>query len=82
MDNTFDKTNALLRGILNKEITVAQLEGINCSNICATLLPVKTVGVQGDCRSYQYVAGLSGERDWQKLFLLARIIPQVIYTKC
>lgn len=27
----------------------------------ATLMPIKSVGVQGDCRSYSYVVGLSEE---------------------
>ena len=44
------------------------------------MLPVKTVGVQGDSRSYQYAVGLSGEKDWKKLFLLARAIPQICHN--
>jgi hypothetical protein len=91
----------VLQWILNKiSVTVEisedhqkvrdQLQGIDFSGIDATLLPVKTVGVQGkksekkvrireigDSRSYQYVVGLSGTKNWDLLFRLARIIPQV-----
>lgn len=45
----------------------------------ATLLPVRTVGVQGDGRTYSYLAALSGEDNWEKLFTLARKIPQHIH---
>jgi GMP synthase (glutamine-hydrolysing) len=60
--------------------TMLQLETLHLDDINATLLPVKTVGVQGDSRSYQYVVGLSGERNWKTLFALARAIPQVSAT--
>lgn len=49
------------------------------SEIKATLLPVQTVGVQGDGRSYSYLAGLSGKRDWEKLFSIAQEIPKKIH---
>lgn len=47
--------------------------------IAATLLPIRSVGVQGDCRSYSYVAGLSSESDpdWQDLMFLAKLIPRI-----
>ncbi|XP_063243087.1 GMP synthase [glutamine-hydrolyzing] isoform X2 [Bacillus rossius redtenbacheri] len=47
--------------------------------LAATLLPVRSVGVQGDCRSYSYVVGLSSEKepDWADLLFLARLIPRV-----
>ena len=41
----------------------------------AHLLPVRTVGVQGDGRSYKYLVGLEGPADWDTLFKLAASIP-------
>jgi GMP synthase (glutamine-hydrolysing) len=41
----------------------------------ASLLPVRTVGVQGDGRSYKYLAGISGPPDWERLSVLAGLIP-------
>jgi len=44
------------------------------------LLPIKSVGVQGDGRSYSYVAGItSSSLDWPKFFELAKDIPKVIH---
>ncbi len=51
------------------------IEGIN-----ATLLPIKTVGVQGDGRTYSYLAGLSGEKNWDDLFFLAQWIPKICHN--
>ncbi|XP_005109065.1 GMP synthase [glutamine-hydrolyzing] [Aplysia californica] len=46
------------------------------------LLPIKSVGVQGDCRTYSYVAALSSEEDpnWEDMMLLAKIIPRVCHN--
>ncbi len=41
----------------------------------AHLLPVRTVGVQGDGRSYKYLVGLEGKPDWVRLYELAATIP-------
>ncbi|XP_060565730.1 GMP synthase [glutamine-hydrolyzing]-like [Ruditapes philippinarum] len=51
----------------------------------ATLLPIKTVGVQGDCRTYSYVAGLSSKTkpadvDWNKIMTLAKLIPRICHN--
>lgn len=49
------------------------------------LLPIRTVGVQGDCRTYSYVASLSSDREpctaseWSDMGRLATIIPRVCH---
>jgi len=45
----------------------------------STLLPIKTVGVQGDCRTYSYVAALSSDDEpcWESLMQFAKIIPKL-----
>lgn len=50
--------------------------------LAATLLPIRTVGVQGDCRTYSYVAGISSERepDWEDMIFLARLIPRICHN--
>lgn len=47
--------------------------------ISATLLPVRTVGVQGDGRTFSYLVGLSGQPDWSQLFTIAKSIPKRIH---
>lgn len=62
-------------------------------NFSATLLPIKSVGVQGDCRSYSYVVGLSEEQSkdsfespvnesmkFDHLIVLAKIIPRICHN--
>ncbi|KAK6034701.1 GMP synthase domain protein [Cooperia oncophora] len=49
----------------------------------ATLLPIKSVGVQGDSRSYSYVAALSSAQQpipWQLLACYANIIPKLLHN--
>uniref|UniRef100_A0A158P6W3 GMP synthase (glutamine-hydrolyzing) n=1 Tax=Angiostrongylus cantonensis TaxID=6313 RepID=A0A158P6W3_ANGCA len=51
--------------------------------ITATLLPIKSVGVQGDSRSYSYVAALSVEDTfipWKLLARYATIIPKLLHN--
>lgn len=52
------------------------------SGYSATLLPVRTVGVQGDGRTYNHVAMVTSscEPDWQVLMLLARTIPRICHN--
>ncbi|XP_034949486.1 GMP synthase [glutamine-hydrolyzing] [Chelonus insularis] len=55
-------------------------------HIAATLLPIRSVGVQGDRRSYSYVVGLSCDEPapenivWEDLMFLARLIPRVCHN--
>lgn len=51
--------------------------------LVSTLLPIKSVGVQGDQRSYSYVVGLSSQEEpteWNDLMILAKIIPRICHN--
>jgi len=61
------------------EETERKLSAFASSEIVPYLLPIRTVGVQGDERSYSYLVGLTGKKDWGKLFRLAREIPKGIH---
>jgi len=43
------------------------------------LLPIKTVGVQGDARTYSYLALLNGKRNWKKIREAAKKIPTEVH---
>eukprot|EP01134_Creolimax_fragrantissima_P007486 CFRG7486T1 len=64
-------------GVMSDEPLTAQV-----GEITATLLPIRTVGVQGDGRTYSYVCALSSSSSivhWTTLFLLAKIIPRLCH---
>ena len=52
----------------------------------ATLLPIRTVGVQGDCRTYSYAVGISCPKEqlsaveWNDLMYFAKLIPRVCHN--
>lgn len=82
MSNSVKKPHTLLNRVKGRTSEQEQQELIKISQtdaLSATLLPIKTVGVQGDCRTYNYVVGLSSDSapNWTNLFTLARIIPRV-----
>jgi GMP synthase (glutamine-hydrolysing) len=57
-----------------------QLGHFSDKHIAADILPIRSVGVQGDGRTYSYVAALSGEQDWHELFERAREIPKSVHA--
>lgn len=63
----FSETNEKLQSFLSRGIEGA-------------LLPVQTVGVQGDERSYSHLAGLSGNSSWNELFSIAREVPKKLHN--
>ncbi|GCC22752.1 GMP synthase [glutamine-hydrolyzing] isoform X1 [Chiloscyllium punctatum] len=60
-----------------KLMQITSLHSLN-----AFLLPIKTVGVQGDCRTYSYVCGLSSKDQphWDSFIFLARLIPRMCHN--
>ncbi len=54
---------------------IAREEGLS-----GCVLPVKTVGVQGDARTYSYLGMLWGERDWTSIRSAAKKIPQQVHS--
>ena len=48
----------------------------------ATLLPITTVGVQGDSRNYSYVVGISSvsDHDWEDVLYFTKIFPRVCHN--
>jgi len=55
---------------------------LHSSGLIATILPFKTVGVQGDGRTYSHPCVLSGPTtpDWNLLLDFARLIPKVCHN--
>ncbi|XP_055302144.1 GMP synthase [glutamine-hydrolyzing] [Sitodiplosis mosellana] len=79
------KNHALLNRVTNATTPAEQaaLEEISKKmKITATLLPIRSVGVQGDSRSYSYVLGLSTEDtpDWKDMLFLAKLIPRILHN--
>lgn len=48
-------------------------------NVRCLLLPIKTVGVQGDGRTYSYAAAINGELEWPNFFEVAKEITRNIH---
>ncbi|KAK3599124.1 hypothetical protein CHS0354_016386 [Potamilus streckersoni] len=86
--NALKTPHALLNRVKNATTDEEQEELVRISqeeSLSSTLLPIKTVGVQGDSRTYSYVAGLSSDKDldkinWQSLMILAKLIPRICHN--
>ncbi|BFF94493.1 GMP synthase [Drosophila madeirensis] len=83
--NKLQKNHALINRVTGATSEVEQKELLRISansTIQATLLPIRSVGVQGDKRSYSYVVGLSTsqEPNWMDLLFLAKIIPRILHN--
>ncbi|XP_031552012.1 GMP synthase [glutamine-hydrolyzing]-like [Actinia tenebrosa] len=79
------KPHSLLRRVKNsttEEERDVLMQITSKFKIIATLLPIKSVGVQGDGRTYSYVVALSSNDhpDWPSLMFMARIIPKVCHN--
>lgn len=84
-DQMLQKNHALLNRVENatSEEERLQLRKVSSKqHLAATVLPIRSVGVQGDCRSYSYVVGISCEKepDWLDLVILSKLIPRVCHN--
>ncbi|CAB3404160.1 unnamed protein product [Caenorhabditis bovis] len=71
--------NRAVNSMTRDEVDAVNIEGVH---IRATLLPIMTVGVQGDCRSYSYVVALSTNArpiPWKMLYTYAGVIPKLFH---
>ncbi|KAL5970118.1 GMP synthase glutamine-hydrolyzing [Taenia solium] len=83
--NYFYFPHALLNKI-NAAINADEQQRLNTMTaggaLAAQILPIRSVGVQGDCRSYSYVCVVSSDKkpDWDSLFFIAQIIPRICHN--
>ncbi|XP_064197576.1 GMP synthase [glutamine-hydrolyzing]-like [Anguilla rostrata] len=71
-----------VKSCLSEEEEETLLQITSLHSLSAFLLPIRTVGVQGDCRSYSYVCGVSSQEapHWDSLLFLARLIPRMCHS--
>lgn len=84
-NNKLQKNHALLNRVAGATSKEEQKELCRISSslkITTTVLPVRSVGVQGDKRSYSYVVGLSTdvEPNWNDMMFLAKLIPRILHN--
>lgn len=83
--NKLQKNHALINRVTGSTSKDEQKELMRISSdspIHATVLPIRSVGVQGDKRSYSYVVGISsdGDPNWSDLLFLAKLIPRILHN--
>ncbi|XP_055386180.1 GMP synthase [glutamine-hydrolyzing] [Condylostylus longicornis] len=83
--NKSQKNHALLTRVSDSTTKEEQQELLRISSnsqIMATVLPIRSVGVQGDKRTYSYVLGLSSETEvnWNDMIFLAKLIPRILHN--
>uniref|UniRef100_A0A2M3Z059 GMP synthase (glutamine-hydrolyzing) n=1 Tax=Anopheles braziliensis TaxID=58242 RepID=A0A2M3Z059_9DIPT len=83
--NKLEKNHALLNRVSGTTTKEEQQQLCRISStikLNATLLPIRTVGVQGDKRSYSYAVGLSSKDtpNWQDMLFLAKLIPRILHN--
>lgn len=88
----FEKTQAILRSLVVKELFVPDFQGVmynfghsyeKVEGFHVALMPIRSVGVQGDGRTYSYVCAITceeGKRNWDSLLMLAKIIPRICHN--
>ncbi|XP_041777515.1 GMP synthase [glutamine-hydrolyzing] isoform X2 [Anopheles merus] len=83
--NKLEKNHALLNRVSGTTTKEDQQQLCRISSnikLNATLLPIRSVGVQGDKRSYSYAVGLSSKDvpNWQDMLFLAKLIPRILHN--
>ncbi|KAL7631627.1 UNVERIFIED_CONTAM: hypothetical protein RMT77_018070 [Armadillidium vulgare] len=83
--NSLQKKHSLLNRIeesTSEEDRETLIRISRSQTLFTTLLPIKSVGVQGDCRTYSYVTCISCDTDpvWPDLLHLARLIPKICHN--
>ncbi|XP_053692380.1 GMP synthase [glutamine-hydrolyzing]-like [Sabethes cyaneus] len=83
--NKLDKKHALLScvtGTTNREEQETLSRISNNIKLNATLLPIRSVGVQGDKRTFSYAVGLSSNEqpNWPDIMFLAKLIPRILHN--
>uniref|UniRef100_A0A8C4NJW8 GMP synthase [glutamine-hydrolyzing] n=3 Tax=Eptatretus burgeri TaxID=7764 RepID=A0A8C4NJW8_EPTBU len=83
--NLMKKPHALLQRVkacTTEEEQERLVDVTSQASLNAFLLPMKSVGVQGDCRSYSYVCGISSRDSpkWTSLIYLAKLIPRICHN--
>lgn len=83
--NVINKPHSLLQRVINslsenEQETVMRIS--SSDQIFSSILPIQSVGVQGDGRTYSYCAALSSDLppNWENLNFLAKIIPRICHN--